>query len=93
MLRDVEGREREREVDMYGCRVVQQAIEATNNQDREELLDRMEASSQVRHPRVLVLYRGTSLIRERTPLGPYRRPMSRVLAGWKPPLRCDARAF
>ena len=27
------------------------------------------------------LYRGTSLIRKRTPLGPYRRPMPRVL-GW-----------
>ena len=26
-------------------------------------------------------YRGTSLIRKRTPLGPYRRPMPRVL-GW-----------
>ena len=27
-------------------------------------------------------YRGTSLTRERTPLGPYRRPLPRVLAGW-----------
>jgi len=27
------------------------------------------------------LYRGTLLIRKRTPLGPYRRPMPRVL-GW-----------
>ena len=26
-------------------------------------------------------YRGTSLIRKRIPLGPYRRPMSRVLKG------------
>ena len=26
-------------------------------------------------------YRGTSLIRKRTPLGPYRRPMLRVLGG------------
>jgi len=26
-------------------------------------------------------YRGTSLIRKRNPLGPYRRPMSRVLEG------------
>ena len=26
-------------------------------------------------------YRGTSFTRKRTPLGPYRRPMSRVL-GW-----------
>jgi len=26
-------------------------------------------------------YRGTSLIRKRTPLGPYRRPMPRVLGG------------
>ena len=28
-----------------------------------------------------MLYRGTSSIRKRTPLGPYRRPMPRVL-GW-----------
>ena len=27
-------------------------------------------------------YRGTLLTSERTPLGPYRRPMSRVLGGW-----------
>jgi len=27
-------------------------------------------------------YRGTSLIRKRTPLGPYRRRMPRVLGGW-----------
>ena len=26
-------------------------------------------------------YRGASLIRQRTPLGPYRRPMPRVLGG------------
>jgi len=26
-------------------------------------------------------YRGTSLTRKRTPLGPYRRPMPRVLGG------------
>ena len=26
-------------------------------------------------------YRGTSLIRKRTPLGPYRRPMPKVLGG------------
>ena len=26
-------------------------------------------------------YRGTSLIRKRTPLGPYRRPMPRFLMG------------
>ena len=26
-------------------------------------------------------YRGTSLIRKRNPLGPYRRPMPRVLGG------------
>ena len=31
----------------------------------------------------LGVYRGTSLIRKRTPLGPYRRPMPRgVLGGW-----------
>ena len=29
-----------------------------------------------------VRYRGTSLIRKRTPLGPYRRPMPRVLGGF-----------
>ena len=28
-----------------------------------------------------VEYRGTSLTRKRTPLGPYRRPMPRVLGG------------
>ena len=28
-----------------------------------------------------VAYRGTSLTRKRTPLGPYHRPMSRVLGG------------
>ena len=28
-------------------------------------------------------YRGTSLARKRTPVGPYRRPMSRVLVGSK----------
>jgi len=28
-------------------------------------------------------YRGTSLIRNRTPLGPYRRPMPRFLGGSK----------
>ena len=27
-------------------------------------------------------HRGTSLARKRTPLGPYRRPMPRVLGGW-----------
>jgi len=27
------------------------------------------------------IYKGTSLIRKRTPLGPYRRPMPRVLWG------------
>ena len=27
------------------------------------------------------MYRGTPLTRERTPLGPYRRPMPRVLGG------------
>ena len=27
------------------------------------------------------LYRGTLLIRKRTPLGPYRRPMPRVVGG------------
>ena len=30
------------------------------------------------HP---VLYRGTSPIRKRSPLGPYRRPMPRVMGG------------
>ena len=30
-----------------------------------------------------MLYRGTSLIRERAPLGPYRRPMLKVLGGSK----------
>ena len=30
---------------------------------------------------VKLRYRGTSLIRKRTPLGPYRRPMPRVLGG------------
>jgi hypothetical protein len=41
------------------------------------------------HPRPYTIhpepYRGTSLIRKRTPLGPYRRPMPRVLGaqgGW-----------
>jgi len=29
-----------------------------------------------------VPYRGTSLIRNRNPLGPYRKPMPGVLAGW-----------
>ena len=29
-----------------------------------------------------VQYRGTSRTRKRTPLGPYRRPMPRVLGGW-----------
>ena len=29
----------------------------------------------------LLIYRGTSLTRKRTPLGPYRRPMPRVLEG------------
>ena len=29
----------------------------------------------------LSTYRGTSFIRKRTPLGPYRRPMTRVLGG------------
>ena len=33
------------------------------------------------HHRHLFGYRGTSLIRKRTPLGPYRRPMPRVLEG------------
>ena len=28
---------------------------------------------------IYLMYRGTSLTRERAPLGPYRRPMSRVL--------------
>ena len=28
-----------------------------------------------------ISYRGTSLVRNRTPLGPYRRPMPRVLGG------------
>ena len=31
--------------------------------------------------RHLFPYRGTSLIRKRTPLAPYRRPMSRVIGG------------
>ena len=31
--------------------------------------------------RCLGTYRGTSLTRKRTPLGPYRRPMPRVLGG------------
>ena len=30
---------------------------------------------------VPLYYRGTSTIRKRTPLGPYRRPMRRVLGG------------
>jgi len=30
---------------------------------------------------IAIPYRGTSLIRKRTPLGPYHRPMPRVL-GW-----------
>ena len=30
---------------------------------------------------VPLFYRGTSLIRKCTPLGPYRRPMPRVLGG------------
>ena len=31
--------------------------------------------------RYAVAYRGTSLTKKRTPLGPYRRPMPRVLGG------------
>ena len=31
---------------------------------------------------ILWWYKGTSLTRKRTPLGPYRRPMPRVLGGW-----------
>ena len=31
---------------------------------------------------VFSAYMGTSLIRKHTPLGPYRRPMPRVLGGW-----------
>jgi len=32
--------------------------------------------------RLCALYRDTSLIRKRTSLGPYRRPVPRVLGGW-----------
>ena len=38
----------------------------------------------IAHPpssREKVTYRGTSLTRKRTPLGPHRRPMPRVLGG------------
>ena len=37
--------------------------------------------SEVFPVRELIIYRGTSLIRKRTPLGPYLRPMPRVLGG------------
>ena len=30
---------------------------------------------------LLAVYRGTSLVRKRTPLGPYRRPIPKVLGG------------
>ena len=33
------------------------------------------------YPLVVLRYRGTSLIRKRLPLGPYRRPTPRVLWG------------
>ena len=31
---------------------------------------------------ILARYSRTSLIRKRNPLGPYRRPMPRVIGGW-----------
>ena len=33
------------------------------------------------YSRAIFTYRGTSLVRKRTPLGPYSRPMPRVLGG------------
>ena len=38
-------------------------------------------------------YRGKSLIRNRTPLGPYRRPMPKVLGGWTFSHRRDAHVW
>ena len=38
-------------------------------------------STHSRDAMLMCLYRGTSLTRKRNPLGPYRKPMPRVLGG------------
>ena len=52
-------------------------------EERIEKEDVPDASDQDESPFSLPTcdYRGTSLVRKRTPLGPYRRPMPRVLRG------------
>jgi len=44
-------------------------------------LTRPEVSLRFGQPGLETAYRGTSPVRQRNPLGPYRRPMPRVLGG------------
>ena len=57
-------------VQMHFC-VCQQYVNSLN----QALVDSLDSSG--------VAYRGTSLTRKRTPLGPYRKSMPRVLGGWE----------
>ena len=41
----------------------------------------MPTDTEAEHKTEKTVYRGNSLTRKRTPLGPYRRPMPRVLGG------------
>ena len=47
----------------------------------DRVLDGPASEKSSKGGRLLVLYRGTSLTNECIPLGPYRRPMARVLGG------------
>jgi hypothetical protein len=55
----------------------------TRNSDPYTRNPKMESTIEVgREPYDEICYRGTSPKRKRTPLGPYRRPMPRVLGGF-----------
>ena len=59
-------------------------LESYKKEEDPQLTDRGQPSTArvLKTNRFWSMYRGTSLIRKRTPLGLYRRPMPRVLGGF-----------
>ena len=77
-------RERERERDTHTHAERQKERRHLKKEDRGVEGRHAEACDPVvlpTRPEININYRGTSLTRKRTPLGPYRRPMPRVLGG------------
>ena len=76
-------REREREImrERKGERARERAREREREREQEKECARARERTALRSAAETSDYRGTTLTRHRTPLGPYRGPMPRILGG------------